>query len=100
MQTKLVLKDDVINGFSFSFSSALLKELKKLVTNNQCIISKNSTCIHADVLFYKYTPIDSSIISYLSKQVNLDIDSDEGTNKIIEDFIKHTEDFLDIFIEK
>ncbi len=94
---KLLLREDVITGFSFSFTSALLKKLKELEKENRIFVASDmpDNCKHALI------PIAFSIMHYLVEQTMYESGVTQNIEKKYpKDLIAHVEEFLAIFVEK
>lgn len=97
-ETRLMLEQDVINGFSYSFTKALLEKLLILKASNR--IFKEELPGEKSSVDY-ITDIAHSVISYLISQVETTF-SVSCTMSLdeINDLIKTTQEFLAIFEEK
>ena len=118
LKLKLALKNDVINGFSYSFTSSLLKALKKhraemtIFLADEDNIAKNYDYSDDDnddeyqggySCDYWISDVVTSVIRYLTEQLYFDCDH-QGMNHsasiaYVDGLIKHATDFLAIFQE-
>lgn len=112
LEQQLSLEPDVINGFSYSFTKALLAKLKELEATDRIF---EGGAEKAEVweskareknVDEKYETMDlaCSIITYLEKQLSLDgwgrIDPSHTTPSEIRNLIALTEEFLQVFQKK
>lgn len=82
---RLSLEDDVINGFSYSFTKALLEKIKELVEQKRIFDKRNNLL-----------PITETVLGYLAIQVR---DCPPNTPEGIAELIATTEEFLAIFVK-
>jgi len=88
---------DVINGFSYSFSKALLEKLKQLKKEGR-IFQEDTPCKKIEKnLPIRITTIAETVIYYLTSQMNLSCDSSPIRPSKIEELIKVSKEFLAIF---
>ena len=99
IQIQLLLEDDVINGFSYSFTKTLLEKLKKLLEEGKAWDNQLITLLDEPAKQVKLTPVATCVIVYLSKQLNNTPLSPEGysTPLDMEMLKRTTEEFLAIF---
>ncbi|MBI2591386.1 MAG: hypothetical protein HYW34_01785 [Candidatus Brennerbacteria bacterium] len=88
---QLVLKQDVVNGFSLSFTKALLTKLKELKKENRIIIENRR---------YDFIPITHVIFSQLNDQLGNPSLGCNTREEEVEELIKAGEEFCRIFEEK
>jgi hypothetical protein len=96
----LLLKDDVVNGFSYSFSLALLKKLQQLKKDNKLFWNGNIDPTQEGAI----TDMAATIMGHLSGQISrhghvLRTDSSQSSNQV-NAFILFVEEFLAIFPTK
>jgi hypothetical protein len=92
----LRLRQDIINGFSYSFTSSLLEKIKQLLAENRIFVDGNEKCKVDNNDFHKLTPIAEITLNYLKEQ--LPCDHPELSNvPRIEKCIALGEEFLQIF---
>ena len=100
-QFELTLKQDVISGFSYSFTSSLLKGLKKLKKEDKIFEDgwENAAEIEARNNFpSSITGIACVIIEYLKQQLIIIGDSVEKMLPTdVNNLITTSEEFLEIF---
>ncbi len=95
-QMKLTLCQDVITGFSYSFTKSLLEALKKL--RSKGTLFEDGEIPPGDHSRMKPSPLTSTILYYLSKQTyGTGIGPDCASLTDIDTLIKTTEAFLAIF---
>ena len=86
---ELILKQDVITGFSYSFSSALLEKLKDLRTGDRIFKAKECFSDIADV-----------VINHLTEQLGIPTPTFGPSSTEVDKFISLVEEFLAIFKKK
>lgn len=100
MKQKLVLSDDIITGFSYSFTSALLAKIKELEKENRIFEQglEEAKKNESNNLGSPLTLIAESTLCYLNEQIRCN--EEIGTPKDLAILIRCTEEFLAIFAEK
>jgi hypothetical protein len=100
LEMNSLLKDDVVNGFSYSFSAALLKKLKQLKKDDNLFKYSNTDHIQGPV-----TDIAEIVMHHLRGQISEHILPEDTPNDPIslnevDRFILLVEEFLAIFQAK
>ncbi|MBI5306678.1 hypothetical protein HZB04_03805 [Candidatus Wolfebacteria bacterium] len=92
-ELKLVLKNDVINGFSYSFSKTILEKLKEVVRDDRMFKNTYSS--------RRLTDIANTLVSHLYQQLCFYSSSfNVNDEKTIKELIAVAEEFLAIFEKK
>lgn len=97
-ELKLTLEQDQITGFSYSFCTALLKKLKKLIEENRVFVDGNDACTDRNYNHNK-TKIAGIVVSYLHEYVDSERCQYGSLPEILE-LVAHTEEFLACFTEE
>ena len=103
MQMQLLLKNDVINGFSYSFTKYLLNKLEKLSEEDRIFEDSKDEIERAKHnSVSRLTLIAESVATCLSRQLKLSEDTYYGysQSKKITELINTAEEFLTIFEKK
>jgi hypothetical protein len=96
------MRNDVVNGFSYSFSAALLKKLKQLKKDR--ILFKSEFAYEHPTTTYMLTDMAATTVSHLSLQISrhehvLENSRVKSVNGV-DEFILFVEEFLAIFQTK
>lgn len=98
-QLELTLKQDVINGFSYSFTNSLLEKLKKLKEEDRIFKDGWEKATEVETRNHctsSITKIASVVINYLDDQIRAGCGSDMKPTTI-DNLITTGEEFLSIF---
>ncbi len=99
LELSLKLRQDVITGFSYSFTKALVEKLKELLKKDNVFVDGNETAKTHDG-YFRETEIAGIVTHYLCDQLQVQ-HSDKAKNLIeVEKLISLAEEFLSIFEEE